>query len=92
MVKETRPFMNIAPREFIREELEIRNWQQDDLAEVLGLSKKFVNELIMNKKHITIETARFLSKAFGQSPGYWINLERNYLLRENSKSRSITDL
>jgi hypothetical protein len=29
MVKNTRPFMNIAPGKFIREELEIRNWQQN---------------------------------------------------------------
>ena len=83
MVKEAKPFMNIAPGEFIREELEIRSWQQDDLAEVVGLSKKFVNELIMNKKHITIETARLLSKAFGQSPAYWINLDINYYLRKS---------
>jgi HTH-type transcriptional regulator/antitoxin HigA len=87
MVKEARPFMNIAPGEFIREELEIRNWQQDDLAEVVGLSKKFVNELIMNKKHITIETARLLSKAFGQSPAYWINLDINYYLRKSPGTR-----
>jgi hypothetical protein len=26
--------MNIAPGEFIREELELRNWRQDDLVEV----------------------------------------------------------
>jgi HTH-type transcriptional regulator/antitoxin HigA len=83
MVKEASPFMNIAPGEFIREELEIRNWQQDDLAEVLGLSKKFVNELIMSKKHITIETARLLSKAFGQSPAYWVNLDIDYYLRKS---------
>lgn len=87
MVNDARPFMNIAPGEFIREELELRNWQQDDLAEVVGLSKKFVNELIMNKKHITIETARLLSKAFGQSPAYWINIDVNYYLRESPETR-----
>jgi HTH-type transcriptional regulator/antitoxin HigA len=92
MVKEAKPFMNIAPGEFIREELEIRNWQQDDLAEVVGLSKKFVNELIMNKKHITIETAKLLSKAFGQSPGYWINLDIDYYLRESPGTRKTKEV
>ena len=36
MVEETIPFMNIAPGEVIREELELRNWQQDELAESTG--------------------------------------------------------
>jgi HTH-type transcriptional regulator/antitoxin HigA len=86
MVDKLRPFMNIGTGEFIREELEIRNWQQSDLAEVLGLSKKFVNELIMSKKPITIETAKLLSQAFGQSPEYWINLDILYRLRESTES------
>ncbi len=82
MVENVKPFMNIGPGEAIREELEIRNWQQGDLAEVLGMSKKFVNELIMGKKPITVETARLLSKAFGQSPEYWLNFDIMYRLRE----------
>ena len=82
MVENVKPFMNIGPGEAIREELEIRNWQQGDLAEVLGMSKKFVNELIMSKKPITVETARLLSKAFGQSPQYWLNFDIMYRLRE----------
>ena len=84
MVEDIKPFMNVEPGEFIREELEIRNWQQGDLAEVLGMSKKFINELIMSKKSITVDTARLLSKAFGQSPEYWLNLDIAYRLRQKS--------
>ena len=82
MVENVKQFMNIGTGEFIKEELEIRNWQQGDLAEVLGMSKKFVNELIMSKKPITVQTARLLSKAFGQSPQYWLNLDIMYRLGE----------
>lgn len=86
MVMKYKPFLNIGPGEFIKEELEARDWRQEDLAEILGISLKSVNKLIMNKQSITIETARLLSKAFGQSPQYWMNLDTNYRLRLQSES------
>lgn len=85
------PYMNIGPGEFIKEELEARNWIQEDLAEILGMSKKSVNQLIKNKQSITIETANLLSKAFGQSPQYWINLDANYRLRKITESQKVKD-
>ncbi len=92
MVMKYKPFLNIGPGEFIKEELEARNWRQEDLAEILGISLKSVNKLIMNKQSITIETARLLSKAFGQSPQYWMNLDTNYRLSlqtESSKEKEV---
>lgn len=75
--------MNIGPGEFIKEELDARNWRQEDLADILGVSLKSVNQLIQNKQSITIEMAKLLSRAFGQSPQYWLNLDSNYRLRLN---------
>ncbi len=92
MVSKNIPFLNIGPGEFIKEELEVRNWRQEDLADILGISLKSVNKLIMNKQAITIETAKLLSKAFGQSPQYWVNLDTNYRLRlqkEDSKEKNV---
>jgi len=81
MLKKNKPFMNIGPGAFIQEELEERNWRQEDLAEILDMSLKSVNLLIMNKQAITVKTAKLLSKAFAQSPQYWLNLDANYRLR-----------
>ncbi len=81
MVNKNNPFMNIGPGEFIKEELEARNWRQEDLASILGISLKSVNKIIMNKQAITIDIAKLLNKAFGQSAQYWINLDINYRLR-----------
>ena len=89
-IKDT-PYINIGPGEFIKEELEVRNWRQEDLAEILGISLKTVNQLIKNKQTITIETAKLLSKAFGQSPQYWINLDSNYRLRLQEDTRQTKD-
>lgn len=81
MANTLKPYLNIPPGRFIQEELDVRNWRQEDLAEILGMSLKSINKLIKNKQSITFETARLLSKAFGQSPQYWINLDANYRLR-----------
>jgi HTH-type transcriptional regulator/antitoxin HigA len=69
--------------EFIREELEARGWTQGDLAQIMDRPLRLVNELIAGKKQITLETARGLSKAFGDNdPLYWINLDAAYRLRQ----------
>ena len=86
------PFLTIGPGEFIREELEERNWRQEDLAHILGLSTKTVNELVTNKQAITRDTAVFLGRAFGQSPQYWINLDANYRLRLAAGSQTANDV
>ena len=92
MIKKYKPFMIIPPGEFIKEEMEERNWDQYDLSQVLGVSPKTVSKLINNKQAITIETARLLGKAFGQSPDYWINLQNNYLLHKLEKTGEETDV
>ena len=92
MANKYTPFLNIGPGEFIKEELGTRNWKQEDLSAILGMSLKSVNKLIMNKQAITIGTAKLLSKVFGQSPQYWMNLDTNYRLRltsEDSKEREV---
>lgn len=80
MVKKLKPFLNIGPGEFIKEELEYRNWNQQDLAQILDLSERTISKLINSQQSISIEIAKLLSKTFGQSPQYWLNLDNNYRL------------
>lgn len=87
MGKKYKPYMNVPTGEFIREELEARNWTQEDLAKVLGISLKTVNQIIKGKQSLSIETARLLSKAFGQSPQYWLNIDMNYRARLQGESQ-----
>ena len=86
-----KPYLNIGPGDFMKEELEIRKWTNEDLAQVLGLNPKTISELINNKQRITIDTAKLLNKAFGQSPQYWLNLDNNYRLRfkENNEESDV---
>jgi len=47
-----------APGEFIREELEVRGWSQNDLAAILGRPPRVVSEVVTGKRAITPETAK----------------------------------
>ena len=42
------------PGEFLREELEARNWSQTELAEIMGRPVRLINEIIAGKKAITL--------------------------------------
>lgn len=68
------------PGEFIREELEAREWTQADLAEIMGKSQRLISEVISGKRGITPETAQGLGLAFGTSAQYWMNLDSSYQL------------
>lgn len=68
------------PGEFLREELEARNWSQQELADILDRPPRLISELIAGKRAITPETAKGLAEAFGTSPDYWMNLESQYQL------------
>ena len=68
------------PGEFLREELEARNWSQTELAEIIGRPVRLINEIIAGKKAITPETAIQLGESLGTGPEVWMNLESHYQL------------
>src|ERR1700728_3241743 len=74
------PAEAIPPGEFLKDELEARGWTQDDLADVTGISRRQIINLIMGKSGITLETAIALAQAFGQKPEEWMHLRVSYEL------------
>ena len=70
----------IGPGPAIKEQLELRGWTQEDLSDILGMSLKSINKLLLNKQSITIDTAKMLAEVFDVSPQKWINLDTNYRL------------
>ena len=82
MIKEMKikPFINIGPGYTIKKYLDSRGWSQEDLAQLTDISTKQLSKIINDKARITIDTARLLSKAFGTSAEFWINLDTNFRL------------
>ena len=46
-----------------------------DLAEILDVHRNTVSAIVNNKSKITLEMAVRLSKAFGTTPEFWLNLQ-----------------
>lgn len=68
----------LPPAGFIETELDVRCWTQEDLAQIIGRSTKFVSQLLNNKVRITDETAELLARAFDKTPHFWMGLEFDY--------------
>lgn len=74
------------PGEFLKDELDARNWTQTEFAKIIGRPHRLVNEIIAGKKSITPETAVQLAQGLGTSPELWMNLESAYQLSKVSKA------
>lgn len=75
-----RPAKKFGPGYFIREQMELRDWTQEELAEVTGFSQKHISELLNDKKPVSLDMARVLGEVFNTSPQYWMNLDTAYRL------------
>ncbi len=49
---------------------------QRELAEAMGVSRKTVNELCVNRRSVTADTALMLAKVLGNTPDFWMNLQQ----------------
>ncbi|MDX3925849.1 MAG: HigA family addiction module antitoxin [Shinella sp.] len=49
---------------------------QGALAEAMGVQRKHVNELCGNRRKVTAATALILARVFGNSPDFWLNVQR----------------
>jgi addiction module HigA family antidote len=49
---------------------------QTALAEAMGVPRKHVNELCNNRRAVTAPTALILARVFGNSPEFWLNVQR----------------
>ncbi len=49
---------------------------QGALAEAMGVPRKHVNELCNQRRAVTAPTALILARVFGNSPEFWLNVQR----------------
>lgn len=77
---------NIHPGEILLEEFLIpMNISQNKLAREVGVSPRRINEICLQKRAITAETAILLARFFGNSERFWLGLQMDYDLEEARK-------
>jgi addiction module HigA family antidote len=59
---------------------------QAALAEAMGVQRKHVNELCNDRRNVTAATALILARVFGNSPDFWLNVQRRNDLWEAMNS------
>jgi addiction module HigA family antidote len=74
------------PGEMLLEEfLKPLGLTQRDLADAIHVPYQRVNEIINGRRGITTSTALRLARYFGNSPGFWMNLQLRYDLYETEQ-------
>ncbi|MCJ8279416.1 MAG: HigA family addiction module antitoxin [Rivularia sp. ALOHA_DT_140] len=74
---------NIHPGEILQLEfLEPMNITPYRLSKDIGVTQTRISEILSGKRSITADTALRLSRYFGNSAQFWLNLQAQYDLRQ----------
>ncbi len=69
----------VHPGEVLREEfLKPMGLSQNRLALDIGVAPRRINEIVLEKRGITADTALRLARYFGTSPQFWLGLQNDY--------------
>ncbi len=67
------------PGKIIREDyLKPLSLTINELASILGVSRKTLSKIINERSAVTPNMALRLSRAFDTTPDFWLNLQKNY--------------
>ncbi len=70
----------IHPGEILADELDEIGLKASHLAQAIGVEANRVSQIINGKRAITADTSLRLGKYFGQSEGFWLDLQKQYEL------------
>lgn len=77
---------NIHPGEILREEfMKPLNLNSNQLAHLLDVPAPRINDIILEKRGITADTALRLAHYFGTTAKFWMNLQNSYEVRKISQ-------
>jgi len=62
------------------------------LSKAINLSHSAARLLVIGKAKVSVSTAMRLAKLFGQTPDYWLDLQRETDLNEASKDEKLQDV
>lgn len=79
-IKNITPASATHPGEVLLDEMQANGYSQVDFANLIGMQKTQLNEIIKGKRDINADTALLLEKALGIDAEYWMELQKNYAL------------
>lgn len=89
IIDENEKLANIHPGEVLKKEfLEPMNISENRLSEAINVPQNQISEIIGEKRPVTADVAIRLSKFFGTSAEFWLNLQNLYDLEEEEKNHA----
>lgn len=76
-----------SPGDILEEWLDERSMSQRELADRLGVTEKFISQLINGKASLTPDTAKGLELVSGVSAGTWLRIETGYQAKLRRSTR-----
>ena len=71
--------LTVHPGEVLLEEfLKPMGLSQNRLGLSIGVHPRRINEIVLQKRRVTAETALRLARYFGTSPQFWLGLQSDY--------------
>ncbi len=92
MTERLEPFYNPGPGDIIKDAMDERGWNNEDLAKNIGLSLEDIDLILNNERAITPEIAELLGKTFSTSAEMWLNLNEKYRKRNTKQSELNTEI
>jgi antitoxin HigA-1 len=85
----------VPPGEMLAEEFMVPlGLTQTELAQLMGVERRLVNEICVGKRAITADTALMLARVLGTSAEFWLNTQRRtdlWLALNDAKRRARID-
>jgi addiction module HigA family antidote len=60
---------------------------QTQLAELIGVSRRTVHEVVQERRPLSVDMAQRLSRIFGNSPRFWLNMQQAVDLWDSSEAK-----
>lgn len=82
LAMKTKKLTPIHPGEILREEFMVPlNLSQNALARALNVPPRRINEIVLEKRGVSADTALRLARALGTTAEFWTTLQADYDLR-----------
>lgn len=76
----------VHPGEILQEILDQNQLTQSQVAQRLHMAPSKISDICRGKRGVTPDMAMRLGKLFGQSPLFWLNLQKNWELSQLDES------
>ena len=76
----------VHPGEVLQEILDQNQITQSEVAQRLNMTQSKISDICRGKRGVTPDMAVRLGKLFGQSPVFWLNLQKNWELSQLDES------